>query len=41
MRHSNARSQVAVLRARQALLMFGLSFATYCLFVQIMKSFLE
>ena len=40
MKQERAQEQVAVNRARQAFMMFVLSFATFCLFVQIAKTFL-
>ncbi len=37
---SNATASMQVYRARQALMMFLMAFATFCLFANILRSFL-
>ena len=41
MRRVQAQEQASVYRARQACMVFVLAFATFCLFVEIAKSFLN
>ncbi len=39
-RSNQAQQRVEAINARQVLAMFALTFATFCLFVQIAKNFL-